>query len=155
MIPALSIPVLPMVTVSSVLAGASLTLQGDPGAPDPAEVSERVEGIMSRPEYEYGPSWFDRFAEWIGKQLERLFGDVDIEQPAQGGQFLGGIGHLVAWFLIIAAALAVIAVVIYVIVKRVRPRDVDDSPATETEIEHRRAAAEWRSDAERLRSSEP
>ena len=150
MIPALSIPVLPMVTVSSVLAGASLTLQGDPGAPDPAEVSERVEEIMSRPEYEYGPSWFDRFAEWIGKQLERLFGDVDIEQPAQGGQFLGGIGHLVAWFLIIAAALAVIAVVIYVIVKRVRPRDVDDSPATETEIEHRRAAAEWRSDAERL-----
>lgn len=144
------ISALPTVVVSTVLAGASLTLQGDPGAPDPAEVSERVEEIMSRPEYDYGPSWFDRFAEWIGKQLERLFGGVDVEQPAQGGQFLGGIGHFVAWFLIIAAALAVLAVVIYVIVKRTARGEVDDTPATETEIEHRRAAAQWRSDAERL-----
>ena len=144
------IPSLSIVTVPAIVTVSSLTLQGDPGAPEPDEVSARVEEIMSRPEFEYGPSWFDQLAEWIGKQLERLFGDLEVGEPAQGGQFLGGIGHFVAWFLIIAAAIAVIAVVIYVIVQRTAPRDVDDTPATESEIEHRRAAAEWRSDAERL-----
>ncbi len=134
----------------SLLAASSLRGQADPVAPDPGEVAGRVEDIMSRPEYHYGPSWFERLADWIGRQLERLFGDVDVGQPPQGGAFLGGIGHLVAWFLIIAAVVAVIAVIVYVIVRNVGPRDVDDTPATETEIEHRRAAAEWRSDAERL-----
>ncbi len=133
-----------------MITAAWSTLQADPAAPDPAEVSERVQEIMSRSEFDYGPSWFDQLAEWIGKQLERLFGNVEMSESPQGGEFLGGIGYFVAWFLIIAAVIAVIGVVVYVLVKRVRPRDGDDTPATETEIEHRRAAAAWRSDAERL-----
>ena len=124
--------------------------QVDPVAPDPAEVAERVEAIMSRPEYDYGPSWFDRFVDWIGRQLERLFGRVELGDAPQGGQFLGGIGPVIAWIIIIAAVLAVAGVVIYVVVKRVGPRAGDRTPATETEIEHRRAAGEWRSEAERL-----
>ena len=139
-----------MIAAGSTTAATALPLQADPGATDPAEVAERVEEIMSRPEFDYGPSWFDRLAEWIGKQLERLFGDVEPTAAPQGGQFLGGIGAVLAWLIIIAAVLAVIGVAVYVIMHRVRRPDGDDTPATETEIEHRRAASEWRSDAERL-----
>ncbi|MDQ2677207.1 MAG: DUF4129 domain-containing protein [Actinomycetota bacterium] len=142
-----------MIAAGSTTAVAALVLQADPGAPDPAEVAERVEQIMSRPEFDYGPSWFDQLAEWIGKQLERWFGDIEPSgAPPQGGQFLGGIGSILAWLIIIVAVLAVIGVAVYVIANRIRRPDGDDTPATETEIEHRRAASEWRSDAERLES---
>ena len=128
----------------------TLVLQVDPAAPDPSEVAGRVEEIMSQPEFQYGPSWFDKLSDWISKQLERLFGGGEPTEPTMGGEFGGGIGSIIAWMLIIAAVLAVIGVVVYVIRNRVRRAPSDDTPATESEIEHRRAAAAWRSDAERL-----
>lgn len=131
-------------------AAVDVLLQADPPPVDPAEVAGRVERIMSEPGFDYGPSWFDRLSDWIAKQLERLFGGAEPGAPVQGGQFAGGIGSLVAWGIIIAAVIAVLAVVIYVVRNRVRRDREDDTPPTETEIEHRRAAAAWRSDAERF-----
>jgi hypothetical protein len=117
---------------------------------DPARLSDEVRRVMERPEFQYEKSWFDRLSEWIGEQLERLFGAGDTTATASGASFGGGIGSVLAWLLILAAVAAVVAVVVYVVRHRVRRPSDDDSPATEVEIEHRRSAKEWSSDAERL-----
>ena len=134
----------------AVSVRAPFPIQTDP-AVDPADVAERVQQFMSDPAYEYGPSWWDRVVEWIEEQLAKLFGGEPAPPPG-GGEFGGGIGQLVAWLLIALAVVALIAVVVYVLRNRVRRERDDDGPATETEIEHRRSAAAWRSDAEQLES---
>lgn len=117
---------------------------------DPAELTEDVRRVMARDEFRYEKSWFDRLAEWIGRQLERLFGDGDPSGPASGASFAGGIGSVLAWLLIVVAALAIIAVIVYVVRRRVARVPDDDGPETEIEIEHRRSARAWASDADRL-----
>lgn len=136
--------------LARVLIPALHAAQADPTV-DPADVAERVEQIMSDPAYEYGPSWWDRLVEWIEEQLAKLFQGQETQGPAPAaGAFGGGIGSLIAWLLIAAAVVALIAVVVYVLRNRVRRERGDDERATATEIEHRRTAAAWRSDAERL-----
>lgn len=117
---------------------------------DPTDVADRVEQIMADPAYEYGPSWWDRLVEWIEEQLAKLFPQGDLQEPTSSGSFGGGIGQLVAWALIAVAVIALIAVVVYVLRNRIRRERTEDRPPTETEIEHRRSAAEWRTDAEQL-----
>jgi hypothetical protein len=71
----------------------------------------------------------------------------DAGPAAPGSTFSGGIGALFAWVMIIVALAAVVAAVVYVLIRRVRkPAEVDEE-LTETEVEHRRAADEWRGDA--------
>lgn len=122
-------------------------------ATDPAEVSEQVRRIMAREEFRYEPSWFERLSDWIGRQLEKLFGDGGggdgISGPA-ASSFGGGIGSVVAWILILIAVAAVVAVVVYVVRHRVRRAPRDDGDLSEVEVEHRRSARAWASDAERL-----
>lgn len=123
-----------------------MILQGPEG--DPGSIDQDVRDVMARDEFRYDPTWFDRLSDWIGRQLERLFGDGDV--TAGGSTFTGGIGAVVAWILILAAVAAVVAVVVYVVLNRIRVPPGDDGPATEIEVEHRRSAAAWADDAERL-----
>jgi len=117
----------------------------DPGPVDPAEVREDVREVMGRDEFSYEPSLVERVMDWIGEQLDKLFPDSEPTQT--GGNFTGGIGGLVAWLLIVVAVVAVVAAIVYVVVRRIRtPESIEEEP-TETEVEHRRAAAAWRSDA--------
>jgi len=127
-------------------------IRQDPST-DPEQLTEQVRRVMERPEFRYDKSWFDRLSEWIARQLERLFGG----EPSggnidTGSGFAGGIGSILAWLLILAAVAAVIAVVVYVVRHRVRAARSDDGPDTSIEIEHRRSASEWASDADRLES---
>ena len=39
----------------------------------PAEVRDQVRDVMSRPEFDYSPSWFERALDWIGEQLAKIF----------------------------------------------------------------------------------
>lgn len=120
----------------------------DPGG-DPAQLTEDVRRVMAQEQFRYEPSWFDRLSEWIGRQLERLFGGGGGTE-APGATFGGGAGSVVAWLMILAALAAVVAVVVYVVRNRVRRPDRDDDDATDIEVEHRRRAREWARDAERL-----
>lgn len=126
-----------------------MRFQGDGVAPvDPDQVAEQVEQIMSRPEFTYEPSWMERLGEWINEQLEKLFGGAEpVDGTVAPSQFGGGAGSLIAWLIIIVALIAVIAAVVFALRRRVRREDVDEDEV-ELEVEHRRRAAEWRSDAE-------
>lgn len=115
---------------------------------DPEALTEDVRRVMAREEFQYGKGWFDRLSEWINEQLSKLFGDGEPrigEPPA-----VGGVGSVVAWVVIVLAVLVVVAVVVYVVRHRIRRDDVDRGPDTETEVEHRRSAREWASEADRL-----
>lgn len=114
---------------------------------DPAELTEEVRRVMSRDEFQYPKGPIDRLSEWINDLLERLFGDA--EPTTSGAPNLGGLGSVIAWLLIVAAVVAVVAVVVYVVRHQVRRRRPAE-PDLEVDIEHRRSAREWASDAERL-----
>lgn len=116
----------------------------DPGG-DPARIDEEVREVLAREEFRYDPSWFDRLADWIAEQLGG--GEVT---AGSGATFGGGIGAVLAWILILAAVAAVVAVVVYVVVRRVRAPERVEGPDTEIEVEHRRSARAWASDADRL-----
>ena len=119
---------------------------------DPGQLTDDVRRVMAREEFQYDKSWFDRLSDWIGRQLEKLFGESDPSGAvgSGGSTFAGGIGSVLAWLLILVAAAAVVAVVVYVVRHRVRRPTEDDGPDTEVEIEHRRSARAWSGDAERL-----
>jgi hypothetical protein len=118
---------------------------------DPGALTDEVRRVMAREEFQYEKSWFDRLSDWIGRQLEKLFGgDGGGSVPAGGSTFAGGIGSVLAWILILAAVAAVAAVIAYVVLRRVRRVRDDDGPESEVEIEHRRSAREWEGDAARL-----
>jgi hypothetical protein len=118
--------------------------------PDPAELTEQVRRVMSREEFQYPMGPIDRLTEWINEQLERLFGGA--EPTTSTAPNLGGLGSVIAWLLIVVAVVAVVAVVVYVVRHQVRRRRPAD-PDLEVEIEHRRSAREWASDAERLEAA--
>ena len=91
---------------------------------------------MSRPEFDYTPSWLERALEWIAEQLSKLFEPGD---PTTGGStFGGGIGALLGWLLILAAVVALIAIVVWVVMNRTRrERRPEEEPLTLTEIAQR------------------
>lgn len=111
---------------------------------DPSQVGDDVAEILSRPEFRYEPSLFDRITDWIGERLESLFGQ---SAPGPGAAFGGGAPPFIAWLLILVVVGLVGLAVFYAVRNRV-PRVTDDDEPTEVEIEHRRGAAEWRDDAE-------
>ena len=119
---------------------------------DPAELTEQVRRVMAREEFQYDKSWFDRLSEWIGRQLEKLFGGDGGDSVTTGGStFGGGIGSVLAWILIVLAVAAVVAVIVYVVLHRVRRpptgrRARDRAPRSSTVAR----AKEWAGDVERL-----
>ena len=114
---------------------------------DPADAADKVREVMSRPEFRYEKSWLDRLGEWIARQLDDLFGNLE---PGSGGTgtFSGGAGSLVAWLLIVLAVVAVVGTIVYVVLHRVR-RPAEDQPELTSEIEHRNPARHWAELAER------
>ena len=117
---------------------------------DPGALTDEVRRVMAREEFQYEKSWFDRLSDWIGRQLEELFGGGGEVTAGSGAAFGGGIGAVLAWILILAAVAAVVAVVVYVVVRRIRAPERVEGPDTEIEVEHRRSARAWAEDADRL-----
>lgn len=111
---------------------------------DPSQVGDDVAEIMSRPEFRYEPSWFDRLTDWIGERLESLFGQA---APGSAATFGGGASSFVAW-LVILVVVALVGLAVYYAVRNRVPRADRDADPTEVEIEHRRDAQQWRADAE-------
>lgn len=113
------------------------------GPVDPAQVRRDVERVMSQRRFSYEPSLVQRFLRWLGEKMPSVDGG--------GSTFAGGAPAWVAWLIILLTAVA--AVVIGVLMVRSRRRagkDDDDRPLSETEVEHRRRASDWRSEAERF-----
>ncbi len=119
---------------------------------DPAQISRDVERVLAREEFRYDPSWFDRLSDWIGRQIDKLFGESDPQVPAAGSSFAGGIGSIVAWLLIVVAVAAIAAVVVYAIRRRIRRAPGDEGEESTVSIEHQRRASDWDRDAARLES---
>lgn len=117
-----------------------------------AEIPSRddVRELMSRPEFQYPKSVMERIGEWITRHLDRLVRRTpDPSLPSMGGVG-AGTGSLIGWLLVIMA-LSLIVTVIVMVVRRWTPRVADgDDPLSDTELEHRRRAAAWVGDAERL-----
>lgn len=147
----------PARTTAVVSIGASVAVPnhqgGDPGTPiDPQQVRDDVRDVLARPEFDYSPSVVERFFEWIGEQLAKLFQPG--EGTAAGGSFGGGIGALFGWLLIVAAVVAIVVVLFWVVRNRTRrARSEPEEPLSPLEVEHRRGANEWMSDAQRWESS--
>jgi hypothetical protein len=148
-----SIRILVAVLATIVVVVAVPTAAGAQGSdPDVPVSSEQaraaVRDVMARPEFDYSPSVLERISEWIGEQLSKLFAPAE---TAAGGSFGGGIGTLFGWLIMLAAVAALVVVAVWVIANRSRrERGEDEEPLSPTEVEHRRRADEWRSDAERL-----
>jgi len=148
-----SIRILVAALATIVVVAAVPTAAGaqgsDPDAPVSSEETRAaVRDVMARPEFDYSPSTLERISEWIGEQLSRLFAPGE---ATAGGSFGGGIGTLFGWLIMLAAVAALVVVAVWVIANRSRrERGEDEEPLSPTEVEHRRRADEWRSDAERL-----
>lgn len=109
---------------------------------DPEVVDGEVRRVMSERRFSYEPSLLERIGDWLAER-------VDLPGLGGGGTFGGGAGAWVAWLIIAVAAVLVVVAVVQAV--RGRPSKAgDDGPATEAEVEHRRRAGEWASDAERF-----
>lgn len=106
---------------------------------------------MSRPEFAYPRSIPERIGDWVRERMDDLFNRAPSVDAPTGttAPFLGGIGSLLGWLLVIAA-LVVVVVVVVLVVRRWVPkvRETTD-PATQVDTEHRRAASQWATDAAR------
>lgn len=141
----------PVLLVVSIAAGAAVAQTGPSGPADPAVVGDQVRDVMSRPEFSYEPSILDRAMRWIDEQLQRLFGSGS---DTSGVSFVGGIGRLVGWLLILVAVAALVFLVVRIVVTRTRvPKRSSARPLSDAEVEHRRRASEWLDDAERLEAA--
>ncbi len=109
----------------------------------PAPVTDDVRRVMSDGAYDYSPSLPDRILERIGDFLDGLVGPTF---GGAGGAFGGGVGGVLAWLLILAAVVAVVVVVVVVLRSRVR-RERPERDDAQVEVEHRRPAGEWASEA--------
>ena len=145
----------PLGAAPAQMAGASQAAGAQPDPQGPAQadqVRDDVRQVMSRPEFDYTPSWLERALEWIAEQLSKLFEPGD---PTTGGStFGGGIGALLGWLLILAAVVALLAIVVWVVLNRPRrARRPEEEPLPPAQLEHRRRAEEWMADAERLEAA--
>jgi len=116
-----------------------------------ADVPDRdhVREVMARREFQYPRSIMERIGDWIADKLDHLFNRLSVP-GASGSAFGGGVGSLIGWLMILLALAAVVAVVV-IVVRHWMPRSRDDGEAlSATEVEHRRKAREWASEAERL-----
>lgn len=123
---------------------------GQGGGPDPEATRDEVSEVLSDPAYDYSPSLLDRIGDWISDRLDDLFPDT--APGVGGGTFAGGVGSLVAWVMIALAVAAVVAVVVVAVRNRVRKASVEE-PLSASEVEHRRMAADWADEAERLEAA--
>ena len=120
--------------------------EGGGAAPaDPSVVREQVRRVMSGDGYSYEPSIMERIGQWISDRLEELFRGTGGTVP---GSFGGGIGSVVAWLMILAAA-ALVVTVLVVAWRRRLPRRSADEDLESVEVEHRRPAEDWAADAAR------
>jgi hypothetical protein len=112
-------------------------------APPPATIRGTAEEILSRPEFERHESLLQRALDWIGDQLSRFSFGVG------GGP--GFAGDLIGLVFVVAAIVLVI-----LLVRAIRPTPRRPEPDEELSIEEesRRAASDWRTDAERFESEQ-
>jgi len=116
---------------------------------NPDEVQREVEEVLSRPEFDYGPSWWERAIEWLAELLEDLLGPL---LPG-AGTFGGGASSLVAWIIIVVAAGLVVFAVVRAVRNRRARRSSDDPTPFEVEVDLARPASHWRVEAERLEAA--
>ncbi len=114
---------------------------GDPSRAD-------VEGVMSRPEFQYPKSLFERIGDWIADRFGNLFDRLPGGGPT--GSFGGGVGSLVGWLIVVLAIAAVVAVIVIAVRHWVPRIEETGEKLSEIETEHRRRAREWAAEADEL-----
>ncbi len=128
---------------------AELLLVVAQGAAGGDDVRAEVRRTMSRPAYRYEPTLLERIGRRLGEWLQRLLENLNVP-GAQGGQFGGGAGTVVAWVLIVLALAVLVFAVVRAVQRRVRKPPADDTPATTTDVEHERRAKDWADEATRM-----
>lgn len=114
-----------------------MRLEPPPLEHDPEDVRDLAHQILGGPEYAPpARSWLERALDWIGRQLERLFGG---DGGLTGGPGTGGSSLLTLLFLVAAAAL-----VVFLIVRWRRPgRRSPDGDDIDLRVEVRRSVGDW------------
>lgn len=106
---------------------------------------------MSRDEFQYPKSLWERFVDWLDDRFDWLPESTgDPAGVSVGGP--GAIAQILAWVVLLAAVALVLFVVFTVVHNRIG-KSVDSDPPDEVEIEHRRAARQWASEAEKYETS--
>ncbi len=113
------------------------------------DVNREVEEVLSRPEFDYGPSWWEQAVEWLAERLEDLLGPL----LPEAGTFGGGASSLVAWLVIVAAAALVVFAVVRAVRNRRAGRGSDDATPFEVDVDHQQPASHWRDEAGRLEAA--
>lgn len=131
------------VLVAGILAAGIAVAQEPPV--DPEVARDQVRDVMSGSAYDYSPSILERIQEWISDLFDRVLPDGG---PAPAGTFGGGAGSLVG-FLVVALALAALVAVVVAVVRNRVARPPAEEALSGSEVEHRRRADDWASEAER------
>lgn len=116
---------------------------------NPDEVERDVEEVLSRSEFQYGPSWWEQAVDWLAERLEDLLGPL---LPGEA-TFGGGASGLVAWIIIVVAAGLVVFAVVRAVRNRRARRRGDDATPFEVEVDHVLPASHWLAEAERLEAA--
>jgi hypothetical protein len=110
---------------------------------DPEDVRDLAAQILTGPEYAPpARSWVERALDWIGRQLDRLFGgDGGLTgEPGSGGS------SLLTLLLLVAA----VALVVFLLVRWRRPgRRRPEGDDIELHVEERRSVGDWDAAARR------
>ncbi|MGB6060016.1 MAG: DUF4129 domain-containing protein [Microthrixaceae bacterium] len=152
----LAVVAIPM--VSGVPAGATRAQEPEPDpraqlpaeGDSPGQIRDETRQILEGREFSYEKGYFERFVEWLGRQLGGRSGPSG--PGTEVGAFGGGIGTVVAW-VILAIAAAALAFVGYRYFKRRTPKVTKEREAPITAVERGRSAREWNSDAERFEAA--
>lgn len=152
----LAVVAAPMINAGPVAATGAQDPKPDPQAQlpeeidSPAQIRDETRQILDGREFSYEKGYFERFVEWLSRQLGDRSGPG--APGGEAGAFGGGIGTVVAW-VVLAIAAAALAFVAYRYFKRRAPKVAKKRDVPITSVERGRSAREWNSDAERFEAA--
>jgi len=112
---------------------------------DPDEVRTTAREILARREFQPpSKSTLERIVDWIGRQLDRLFGRLG---PGQGGS------RALTWLLLLAAVGAVVWLAYRTVRDRGRWRRPGEEAGADVTVEETPPSSEWRAEADRLEAA--
>ena len=121
--------------------------------PPPGDVRDTMADIFSRDEFQRSKNAVQRLVEWLGQQLEKLFGREPTATAPSGGAGWGGpIGTIILWVVLALLAGGLVVLIVHLArnwTRRAKPAEV----VTEVEIEERRSIGEWAVAAEGFESA--
>lgn len=106
--------------------------------PTPDQVRDKMREVFERAEFQRSKNPLEKALDWIGRQLQKLGGG------AGGGTAWGGsVATVLMWLVLIALAVGLVVLVVYVVRHRVVGRRRKERTDATVEVEEERSAREW------------